>query len=84
MPTPSNFETDHAVAELRSHPGYKWVVDQIQSELNGLENQLENSKEHEVDVSLLAQWKAHRKLVRRLRSMPEDCDKRARAQLTAK
>lgn len=81
MPS-STFETDHAVSELRNDVGYKWVIEQIQAEHNAIEGQLEKSDSSTVDVSLLAQWKAYRKVLRRLRSLPLECEKRARAHLT--
>lgn len=82
MPSPSSFETDHAVSELLNHAGYRWIIEQIQAESSAVENQLEKSDSNAVDVSLLAQWKAYRKVLRRLRNLPLECEKKARAHLT--
>lgn len=81
MPSPSSFETDHAVTELLNHQGYRWVIEQIQAESNTVENQLEKSDSNEKTLSLHAQWVAYRKVLRRLRNLPLECEKKARAHM---
>lgn len=66
-----NFETKFRVAELLEHPGYKAVIHDLLDHVEALSIRMEQSQTHELDISLLAEWKASRKIVKRLTSFPE-------------
>ena len=66
-----HFEVKFRVAELNDHPGYKEVIAHLLEGLESLAIRMEQSQTHEVDISLLAEWKATRKIIKELRAFPE-------------
>lgn len=74
----SNFDKDHLIGELVTHRGFRLLLEQLEAEFSSIETKLADSADERVDTSLLAQWKVTRKLLRKLKSIPEQAAERTR------
>lgn len=72
----NEFEKQHLIGELATHRGYNLLVDQLETEFAGIESKLADSVDEHVDMSLLAQWKIWKRLLKRLRTIPQQSAER--------
>ena len=71
----NEFEKHHLIGELASHRGYNLLLDQLKTEFAGIETKLADSVDERVDVSLLAQWKIWKRVLKRLETIPHQSAK---------
>lgn len=60
------------MVDLCNSSAYKALVNRLAEEFMLLEDEIEKSSDSVADVSLLAKWKAYRRLIRRMRELPKE------------
>lgn len=76
----TEFEKHHLIGELSTHRGYILLLDQLETEFSAIETKLTDSVDERVDISLLAQWKVYKRVIKRLRAIPQQSAKQTAGQ----
>ena len=69
------------IADLLGNTAYRHVLRELENDLRSLEDRMESCNNGHVDISLSSEWRALRKLLKRLKGIPEERAEQLRVHL---